>query len=235
MATSSDTQDEDDRLISLEDQKVFGAGIKWKRVHFIAASSTSTPVVCIPSTVDAAANKYLSIVLKDSANEISRLQNNAIALSSATFTQPLKRSQPQLCEICRLPVEPHTEDVIDSRLHEASIAHQVCLTHSHPPSHIDRTRSGLKYLSSYGWDPDSRLGLGAAGDGIRTPIKISLKHDTVGLGTERKGGKQTTMRKVQKLDAVKTRKEEKSQRRMGDRLREIFYRNDDVERYLGGD
>jgi hypothetical protein len=40
--------------------------------------------------------------------------------------------------------------------------------------------------------------------------------------------------KIEKLDAGKIRKLHEKDKRKGEMLREMFYRNDDVERYLGG-
>lgn len=134
------------------------------------------------------------------------------------------------------------------RPHEASLAHQLCLTHSHPPSHLDRTRHGLRYLSAYGWDPDSRLGLGAPGrEGIREPVKAKVKHDTVGLGVNSvdedwssskrdkdKSAQGAKPAKVVKLNAKQARKGHAEARKKGEMLREMFYRGDDVQRYLGG-
>ena len=145
----------------------------------------------------------------------------------------LEKLQLQLCGICHLPVRLNTSNSSTSSPHEASIAHQVCLSHSHPPSHLDRTCPGLKYLSLYGWDPDSRLGLGVSGDGIRIPIKTKLKNDTRGLGPAAKGTASVTGEKAKKLDAGKVREEEKRRKIMGNRLKEIFHRDDDVEKYLG--
>ncbi|MCJ1394900.1 hypothetical protein MMC18_007780 [Xylographa bjoerkii] len=224
---------DEEYLVPLEDQRVFGAGIRKRRVNFIPAASTST-VQRISSCTDTAAHKYLSIVLKDLPSEPSKLDIQATASSSTASTLPLQETQPQLCDICNLPVQLGIENLITSRSHEASIAHQVCITHSHPPSHIDRARPGLKYLSSYGWDPDSSLGLGATGNGIRVPIKTKLKNDTKGLGTDARRITQGTVKKVERLDAGKVRKEEETRRKKAERMREMFYRNDDVERYLGG-
>ena len=122
---------------------------------------------------------------------------------------------------------------ITPRQHEASIAHQVCIPHSHPPSHIDRIRPGLKYLSFYGWNADSRLGLGVNGDGIRIPIKTKLKNDNRGLGTITNGTARVTGGKVEKLDAGKVREDQEARRMKGDRLKEMFWFNDDVKRHLG--
>ena len=112
----------------------------------------------------------------------------------------------------------------------------VCLTHSYPPSHLDRSRQGLKYLSSYGWDPDSRQGLGITGEGIRAPIKAKFKNDTVGLGVRIKGYKKaprTTA--VERKDAKQVRRMDMKERRTRERLQEMFYGSDDVEKYLGGE
>lgn len=146
-----------------------------------------------------------------------------------------------------------------TRPHEASLAHQLCLTHSHPPSHLDRTRHGMRYLSAYGWDPDSRVGLGMPGrEGIREPVKGRLKVDTVGLGVdvdndvdgedgavegsrrkkreEERRKRRTAIEKgrvEKKLNAKEVRKGDLESRKRGDRLREMFYQSDDVQKYLG--
>lgn len=111
----------------------------------------------------------------------------------------------------------------------------MCLNHSHPPSHVDRNRKGYTYLSSYGWDPDSRLGLGASGQGIQFPIKTRPKDDKLGIGVVLpKEGEIIKKVKIQKLDAGKVRKMHENDKRKGEKLREMFYRSDDIERYLGG-
>lgn len=122
----------------------------------------------------------------------------------------------------------------DIKPHETSLVHQVCLAHSHPPSHLDRNRAGVKYLSSYGWDPDSRLGLGAKGEGVRVPIKAKVKNDTVGLGVERAISKgQVVAKKVERLDAKGLRRKELEGKKREKRLQQMFYGADDVEKYLG--
>jgi hypothetical protein len=163
-----------------------------------------------------------------------------------------------LCELCNLPLSapPSVDSPADAETtatdkkkrgvpHEASIAHQVCLEHSHPPSHLDRTRHGLRYLAAYGWDPDSRVGLGVAGrTGIREPIKQRAKNDTIGLGmaVDHKNNTATAKQKLrkqqqeqrQKLNAKQVRGAQLADRKKGDQLRELFYRSDDIQRYLGG-
>jgi hypothetical protein len=100
------------------------------------------------------------------------------------------------------------------------LAHQVCLTHSHPPSHLDRNRKGLAYLSSYGWDPDARVGLGASGQGIQYPIKSKPKDDKLGIGVVLpKEADRRKKEKVEKLDAGKIRKLHEKDKKKAERLR----------------
>lgn len=266
--------EDEDYFIPLEDQRVFGAGIKRKRVQFVPSTepnlitTASKPQQATPSS--SVGDTYLSIVLKRSKSEPlgqdkgSKSDDKKPGASSSDLTEdhtarddnsanhpnppvsttvteaepgnePRSSSQPapdSNCEICHLPL--HTTDTVTT--HHSSIAHQVCLEHSHPPSHIDRTRSGLKYLSSYGWDPDSRRGLGARGEGIRQPLKGKIKNDTVGLGVleTREAQKKRRERDPPPLNAKQVRKREADGKKKGERLREMFYRNDDVEKYLGG-
>ena len=94
----------------------------------------------------------------------------------------------------------------------------------------------MRYLSSYGWDPDARLGLGATGNGIRIPIKPKPKNNTMGLGldlTPSSTANKVTKPVGKKLDAKKTRKDEERAKREGEKLRNMFYEREDVERYLG--
>ncbi|EAW12937.1 putative G-patch domain protein [Aspergillus clavatus NRRL 1] len=259
---SNDT--DEDYFLPLEDQRVFGAGIRRKRVQFVRASeheltttttatpppttttTTSTPPSTTPSSGPSIANKYLSIVLKNNPQPTE-------TASAPPSPSPVPAPAPTpRCDVCNLllinegssHLKPDTDTHTGvAKPHEASLAHQLCLAHSHPPSHLDRTRHGLRYLSAYGWDPDSRVGLGAPGrEGIREPLKGRLKVDTVGLGAEvgregkgKKGAAAAgTPTKVQKLNAKEVRKGHFDAKRRGQRLREIFYQNDDVQRYLSG-
>ncbi|MCJ1249766.1 hypothetical protein MMC30_006992 [Trapelia coarctata] len=228
---------EEEYFVPLEDQRVFGAGIKRKRVNFVAATETG-PAPPRASTTNGPAERYLSIVFSRPASKnLPASSGQGEATAASTQTESAEASGPLLCKICKLPIQSADDSPATSRPHEASIAHQVCLTHSHPPSHLDRNRPGVKYLSSYGWDPDSRLGLGATGEGIRIPIKGTPKNDTVGLGVNTKAdGKKNVLvtKKIEKLDAGRVRREEERGRQKGEKLREMFYRSDEVERYLGG-
>lgn len=227
---------EDDYFIPLQDQKVFGAGIKRKRVTFVPAATTST----LPVSGSQSANigeRYLSIVLQQGSEDASRIPERAKSGSPLNAERQLVSTKAPVCEICHGEIQGgEVSATVDTKSHEASIAHQYCLSHSYPPSHLDRNRKGLKYLSSYGWDPDSRVGLGAAGDGILVPIKPKLKNDTVGLGVERMGKREQdryVANKVQKLDAKQVRKKEQEKRKCQERLQDVFYRDVDLEKYLG--
>lgn len=225
----------------LQDQRVFGAGIKQKRVPFVPARTGSPPSTSSPSSN--IGDRYLSVVLQDSdqakedeipkglvpKNVEATAEGHMVAVSAENNTERI------LCDICKLPMQHITYTTIfsDSRPHEASLAHQVCLTHSHPPSHLDRTRKGLQYLSSYGWDPDDRLGLGVAGEGIRIPIKVQPKNNTVGLGADKYLQTQKLSEKKKKLNAKQVRENEREARRKRERLQELFYRDDETEKYLG--
>ncbi|KAL3468651.1 hypothetical protein BJX64DRAFT_246475 [Aspergillus heterothallicus] len=249
----TDYEDED-YFLPLEDQRVFGAGISKKRVPFVRSSDhdLSTLTSSAPGTPSDAgniiANKYLSIVMPKSSSPASCTSSTTASSSIPTATIPLdttvndrSHSAPPspfaatTCEVCNLPIPTPEIELQAYKKHESSLAHQVCLTHSHPPSHLDRTRHGLRYLESYGWDPDSRRGLGTAGKGIREPIKGKLKADTVGLGAvlPSPAVEKRKKEKVQKLNAKQVRKGHVEARKRSDKLREMFYQDDKVLKYLG--
>lgn len=75
--------------------------------------------------------------------------------------------------------------------------------------------------------------MGVAGHGIRVPIKAKPKNNTVGIGAEKIFQAPKPSEKKQKLDAKQVRQKEQEARRKRERLQELFYRNDDVEKYLG--
>lgn len=253
-------EDEEDYFLPLEDQRVFGAGIRRKRVPFVRSSEheLNTTAPARPSSTTPSgpsiADTYLSIVLKQpnkpntssntptdrAASPPPRTSHSAPPESDTTASPPSPSASKteNYCEICNLPLQSDPSDT--TRPHEATIAHQVCLTHSHPPSHLDRTRAGLRYLSTYGWDPDSRLGLGAPGrEGIREPLKGRVKNDTAGLGAgldadgDRIRAPPPAEKKVQKLNAKQARKGAVEARRKGEKLRKMFFQSDEVLKYLG--
>ncbi|KAI4242124.1 MAG: hypothetical protein L6R40_004166 [Gallowayella cf. fulva] len=228
--------DDNEYEIPLQDQSVFGAGMRRKNIVFVPAAKPKQH--CIPeSPTHGTGDRYLSIVLNrasgSSDGPVQHVQQEA-----ATTTSNLGgRFDGSICEICRLPISSsHHQDarVESSKHHETSLAHQVCLEHSHPPSHLDRTRQGLQYLSSYGWDPDARLGLGASGTGIRVPIKAKPKNDTMGLGLLAPSPlSRVSKPPLKKLDAKQTRKAEEKAQKDRRKLQSLFYQKEDVEKFLG--
>ncbi len=152
--------DDETYTVPLKDQRIFGAGIKRKRVQFVPSSTPAATVVSSASTSTLSlGDAYEAIVLSKSPTP------------AADTPSPAEEAEVKTCDICKLPIGSNSKTVP----HEASIAHQLCLEHSHPPSAIDRTRKGLSYLQAHGWDPDSRVGLGATGEGILAPIKAKEK------------------------------------------------------------
>jgi hypothetical protein len=96
---------------------------------------------------------------------------------------------------------------------------------------VDRERKGLAVLQEYGWDPDSRLGLGAKGEGILQPIKAVDNPHKAGVGAKLAPAK--VQEKPVKLDAGKVRRLEQEGKNKAERLRNSFYMSDDVQKYLG--
>ena len=247
--------DDDTYEIPLQDQRVFGAGIKRKRVQFVP-SSTPAAAGTATNSNSSVADVYLNLVLPDFRDAgVTDAGDTGIGNQDALRVVSRPTSTDEICEVCHLPLSSESRldnadangakevQVVDKAEladhptpffspHEASIAHQVCLQHSHPPSHIDRKRKGLHLLQSHGFDPDARQGLGAQGQGIQYPIKVKLKEDKLGIGAVMPEGVQRE-EKVRGLDAKKVRKMHEKDRRKAERLREMFYRNEDVEKYLG--
>lgn len=270
----SQDYDDEDYYLPLEDQRVFGAGIRRKRVPFVRSGELNTTAGS-SSTGTNIADTYLSIVLKQqntsktspstptNTHTYTNAPEDIIPPPRTTHSAPPtadtiapappvptdnverpKGSARTYCDVCNLPLsDPQSQSQSQettSRPHEASLAHQVCLKHSHPPSHLDRTRAGMRYLSTYGWDPDSRLGLGAAGrEGIREPLKGRIKHDTAGLGSglDKDGdpikAPLPVKNKVVKLNPKEMRRKEAEAKRRGEKMRNLFFQNDEVLKYLG--
>lgn len=91
-------------------------------------------------------------------------------------------------------------------------------------------------LESQGWDPDSRVGLGADGNtGRLYPIRAQEKKDRVGLGgtVDAESAVEKAKEKMEKLDAGRVRERDQEGRKKAEGLRNAFYRSEEVERYLG--
>lgn len=162
--TEDNDEDETDD-IPLHHKRAFGAGLKRQRVEFVRAQDLDAgiqPQPLNPVASSSIGDIYASIVLGSKKGDDTDTKS--------------KEDTVQICDICSLPI---TTSITD---HEASLAHQVSVSHSHPPSALDRSRMGLRTLTSKGWDPDARIGLGRGGEGMRYPIKIAAKEDTLGIG-----------------------------------------------------
>ena len=227
---------DDEYEIPLQDQRVFGAGLKRKRIHFVPSTTSSSGTIPSQPAAGSATvgDRYLNLVLSKATSTKPATPNSSYTSPPNKDSLPDDSASPLLCEICSLPLPSSATQPLHP--HEATLAHQVCLQHSHPPSHLDRSRLGLRYLQSRGWDPDSRLGLGVEGQGIQFPLKVKPKDDKMGLGLLFPGKKGAGLVKKgvkEKLDAGKVRKLEERDRRKKERLQELFYRSEDLDRYLG--
>ncbi|KAI9760704.1 MAG: hypothetical protein M1840_002352 [Geoglossum simile] len=211
--TNAVDDDDDEYFIPLQDQRVFGAGLKRKRVHFVPAAPTAEALPQPPAK--AIGDYYLSVVLgKD----------------KQTAPVETEHQTPPLCPACHTPLGPSPQKTP----HESTLPHQISLPHSHPPSSLPRQHIGLRYLCKHGWDPDSRLGLGKSGEGRRGAIKVVWKGDTVGLGVKADNGVVRGKGKEKPLGAKEVRKKAEEEKRRGEKLREEFWGRVDVDAYLNG-
>ena len=219
---------DDEYEVPLRDQRYFGAGIKRQRIQFVPpTSSLDKGLPVAPST--SAADRYLAIALsKKPPNETSSANPTAASPGDdPSKTRDVAQTN-AVCAVCHRAITA-TESIAP---HESSLAHQVCLPHSHPPSSLDRRRKGLAVLSSQGWDPDSRLGLGATGEGRLQPVKAVKKLDKAGVGARLAPAK--AVERPGTLHAGKVREREVEGKRKAEALRNAFYCSEEVERYLGG-
>jgi hypothetical protein len=245
------TDDDDDEYeIPLRDQRYFGAGLKRKRVRFVASTEQAQHIASLPAsskTPSSAADRYLAIVLGQS-NAAERAASAPAMTSEQPEAAASKRTKGSdtagedtvpgqivftaetsdlYCDVCSCKIAAITSKAA----HERSIAHQISLQHSYPPSHLDRGRKGLAVLRDHGWDPDSRLGLGAKGEGILQPIKAVENPHRAGVGA--KLAPVPAKEKPVKLDAGKVRAMEQEGKKKAAKLRNSFYMSDDVQKHLG--
>lgn len=219
-----DEGSDDEYTIPLGYPAPYGAGLKKKGIKFVSAGTLTSSNNTQPPSGDDIADAYLSLVLDKSRAVPSvdaALGNNS---NETTAT----------CQTCNLPLKN-----VQGIEHHTSLAHQVSLAHVHPPNAIDRSRKGFAYLENQGWDPDSRLGLGAQGEGILRPVTALEKKDKAGIGDKSRSPTPskvaaTKVRKApQGLDPKALKKLEQQREKRGKRLHQMFYMNDDVAKYLG--
>lgn len=217
--------------IPLHRKQAFGAGLKRKRVEFVPAKDPDAgfAATAVPkSTSTEIGDLYASIVLKEKDGSSSK---DASSNSSTPKDESAPQVEAAICPVCSLPTTS------SSKPHEVSLAHQVCLTHSYPPSALDRSRMGLRALKSQGWDPDARKGLGREGEGMMYPIKAVAKDDTLGVGAKipENARKKDKVEKPKKLNPKEMRKLAEKERQRNERLQGEIFGRVDVERYLRGD
>ena len=154
-----------------------------------------------------------SISGSGSGSEVAELYRKLVGLHTDT---PSPAAEAAICETCGQQIPEGG----GRWQHEKTLAHQAALPHSFPPHHLPRSSIGLKILQRSGWDPDSRLGLGAGGQGGRFPVKAVLKMDRVGVGARlahRGAGQQQQQQqqqgKVAKLGAREMRQREAESKR----------------------
>ncbi|KAK0672223.1 hypothetical protein QBC41DRAFT_29020 [Cercophora samala] len=213
---------EDD--IPLQQKRPFGSGLYKQKITFVPASSslkTISDASPPPPEGKSISDLYLSLVLPSPPKP-------PISQESTPDNPP--EEDPPLCPTCHLPLGPN---------HHLSLPHQLSLPHSHPPSSLDRTRMGLQHLTTLGWDPDSRRGLGPNQQGIQHPIKPKPKDDKHGLGVELPKPGTTKPPKIEPppkklLDAKKVRKQyEQDKKAKGRIMKELYGGDSKIERYLG--
>src|SRR5947209_3987273 len=93
------TEKDDEYFLPLEDQRVFGAGIKRKRIAFVP-SSTLESVASTPTkaTTTTSHDRYLSIIEKKLSGD-----DQSTEAQSPTATSIAEAPQ-NVCPICRLPL-----------------------------------------------------------------------------------------------------------------------------------
>ena len=223
---NSDSDEHEDDT-PLHNRQPFGTGLKRKKVEFVRAQEpTSDELQPGPAARDGVqvADLYASIV-------ISKPKGPITTTESTTRGQNGDLDEPNPSDVC---AECGLAITTSIREHNASIAHQVNLNHSHPPSHLDRSRMGLRALSAQGWDPDARIGLGLDGEGMRFPIKVALKKDNLGVGAKLpEGSALEALKKVkQQLSSKEVKLKEVADRAKAEKMRGEMYGSVDLDRYL---
>lgn len=223
----NDNDDADDGhdSVPLHHKRPYGAGLKRTRVEFVHAQQPDEDTAYRPSAP--AGDLYASVVLgHEPASSAADAPSSSASRGDHQASDGLS-SAPPICPVCSLPVTTTVRE------HDASLAHQVSLAHSHPPSALDRKRMGLRALSAQGWDPDSRLGLGRQGEGVRFPIKASAKEDTLGIGATMPETARVDQRKeVRRMSAKEIKANTKSEKEKEERLQQEIFGSVNIERYL---
>jgi hypothetical protein len=231
------SEDDDQEGIPLHHQRAFGAGVKRKRIEFVRQSDpTENLTATTSSPKESVGDLYLSIVglsKKPKPGEevvegCTPSADSHVASGLLAASAPaLLGAKTSICAICNYSTAGQTADQ-----HASSLAHQLSQPHSHPPSNIDRASVGYTYMSSYGYDADARVGLGASGLGRLHPVRAVDREakDKLGIGAIKE---EKVKVKKETLDAGKVRKMETQNKKKEKRMRDLMYGNDEVNKYLG--
>ncbi|CEJ93850.1 hypothetical protein VHEMI09417 [[Torrubiella] hemipterigena] len=223
----------DDDDIPLHHKPGFGAGLKRKRVEFVKAQEPDAGITAVSTTSSpgrSIGDIYASIVLRKSDSK------EPTAKTPEALDKAESSKEPEICASCSLPITTSLQE------HESTLAHQVSLKHSHPPSSLDRSRIGLRALASQGWDPDARIGLGKEGEGVRFPIKVTSKDDNLGIGAAEeikrrqeeaaKKKQPVVQEEVKVLSAKELKVQAAKERQNAVKLQAEIFGRDDLEKYL---
>ncbi|KAL1896930.1 hypothetical protein Cpir12675_002578 [Ceratocystis pirilliformis] len=218
----------------------FSSGIRRQKVAFVKASLPGDLPDNHRSTKTGDSNVsdlYLQLVAgAGSASEKVTDYENELESPEPASATTASTSEVTMCDVCKITVDT-SQGHNRWNEHEASVAHELSLPHSHPPSALDRSRMGLGYLKSYGWDPDSRRGLGVAEQGMQYPIKAKVKDGNLGIGYKDSSvgvgtGTGVSKAKPHVLTARERHRARQKEQETARRLHEEFFYNDDVLRYL---
>ncbi|KAK3077833.1 hypothetical protein LTS18_009138 [Coniosporium uncinatum] len=235
-----DSDDEAD-TIPLVQQRVFGSSNLRRPIAFVRASNpilttenavANTPKlsagdryhpISLTNSKTQAGDRYLSIVMPNHKKDTA---TDNLPQAPATATT----AEQAICDVCKLPIDRSAT----ATPHEVTLAHLVSIQHSHPPHSIDRTSKGFSVLESHGWDPDSRTGLGATGQGILYPVRAKEKKDRYGIGIDPRKPGPVVKAKVEKLNAKQMQEKAKEDKKRHDRIQKMIYTDDKVLKYLSG-
>lgn len=194
-------------------------------IIFVKGTGIDGTIAPVPSsTRQSVADLYRNLVLSNSPNVTSGTDTTTTSSSQADQDLDIERSASASPPITTLS-------------QSENIASQLNLQYVKPPSNLDRSRKGLRYLEAQGWDPDKRAGLGVNEEGIAFPIKAVEKKDRAGVGVPQRAlsARNIEPTKVQKLNAKQARRFAQEEKRKHERLQRLFYQDDRIEKYLGPD
>ncbi|KAI9873892.1 MAG: hypothetical protein M1830_010428, partial [Pleopsidium flavum] len=103
-------EDEDEFFVPLQNQRVFGAGIKRKRVHFIPSATDDPTDPSELSKPGKAGDRYLSIVLPTTRPDPGQNPSTGHMIEMADL-RTTSTNDGHLCQLCNLPISPQAIDM----------------------------------------------------------------------------------------------------------------------------